>query len=263
MSQYVGGIIKGESSGESAILIAASDTPAVIKARADKICDGISDQVEINEGLSMADTVVLAPGTYIVDGSIVMGSNKSLIGSGVGSVIKIKDGLNADINVITNADTTNGNDHIVIKDLKLDGNSANNTSGTQNGIYFVKVAPSGTTPGCKIVNCFIENFRNTGIYLESSSNNTISGNTCLENSQDANNTYDDINVTDNCDYNNIQGNTCRAGGLTNKPRYGIRINTSDCDGNMVTNNDIRNDGFGTGSFSDAGTGTVTTAGNRT
>jgi len=32
---------------------------------------------------------------------------------------------------------------------------------------------------------------------------------------------------------------------------------------LVTNNDIYDDGFGTGSFNDAGTATVTAAGNRT
>jgi parallel beta-helix repeat protein len=103
-----------------------------------------------------------------------------------------------------------------------------------------------------------------GIYISDVSiNNTIIGNTCTENSQSANNTYDDIIVEVDSDYNNIQGNTCRAGGLANKPRYGINISNADCDGNLVTNNDLYNDGFGTGSFNDAGTGTVTAAGNRT
>jgi len=101
-----------------------------------------------------------------------------------------------------------------------------------------------------------------GIFLASSSNNTIIGNTLTENSQSANNAYDDIYL-ESSDYNNIQTNTCRAGDLTNKPRYGINISNAACDGNLVTNNDIYNDGFGTGSFNDAGTGTVTVAGNRT
>jgi parallel beta-helix repeat protein len=102
-----------------------------------------------------------------------------------------------------------------------------------------------------------------GIYVYSSSNNTIVGNTSIENSQSSNNAYDDIRTAYYSSYNNIQGNTCRAGALTNKPRYGINIAASTCTGNLVTNNDIRNDGFGTGSLNDAGTGTVTTPGNRT
>jgi len=102
-----------------------------------------------------------------------------------------------------------------------------------------------------------------GIYLYSSNNNTVTGNTCIANSQESTNSYDDICVLNDSDYNNIQGNTCRAGTLANKPRYGINITSADCDGNMVTNNDLHNDGFGTGSFNDSGTGTVTAAGNRT
>jgi parallel beta-helix repeat protein len=102
-----------------------------------------------------------------------------------------------------------------------------------------------------------------GIYLHGSNNNTITDNICIANSQEATNTYDDIQICDDSNYNNIQGNTCRAGTLTNKPRYGINITSSDCDGNLVTNNDLYNDGFGTGSFNDSGTGTVTTPGNRT
>jgi len=101
-----------------------------------------------------------------------------------------------------------------------------------------------------------------GIYLSVSSDNTISGNTCIANSQLSTNTDDDIIVAGNSDYNNIQGNTCRAGTLTNKPRYGINIADATGDGNLVTNNDLYDDGFGTGSFNDAGTGTVTVAGNR-
>ena len=93
--------------------------------------------------------------------------------------------------------------------------------------------------------------------------NTVVGNTCIGNSQGDNNTSDDIYITNNSDYNNIQGNTCRAGGLVNKPRYGINISGANCDGNLVTNNDLYDDGFGTGSFNDVGTGTVTVAGNRT
>ena len=102
-----------------------------------------------------------------------------------------------------------------------------------------------------------------GIYLFSSNNNTVTGNTCIANSQESTNSYDDICVINDSNYNNIQGNTCRAGTLANVPQYGINIASADCDGNVVTNNDLYNDGFGTGSFNDSGTLTVTAAGNRT
>lgn len=61
-----------------------------------------------------------------------------------------------------------------------------------------------------------------------------------------------------CVYNNIQNNTCRTGGSS--VPYGIRIN-SGCTGNIVTNNDLTSSGS-SASLSDAGTGTITAAGNR-
>jgi hypothetical protein len=48
--------------------------------------------------------------------------------------------------------------------------------------------------------------------------------------------------------------------LTNKPAYGIRINNVNCTGNFVVNNDLYTGG--TTAYSDAGTSTNTTAGNR-
>jgi len=101
-----------------------------------------------------------------------------------------------------------------------------------------------------------------GIYISGGNNNNVVGNICTANSQDANNDADDICLNNDANYNNVQGNTCRAGALTNKPRYGINIANANCDGNLIANNDLYNDGFGTGSFNDIGTGTVTVAGNR-
>lgn len=101
-----------------------------------------------------------------------------------------------------------------------------------------------------------------GLTFQRASHNSINSNVCLENSQNLTNTYDDIYVYSNSDYNNIQSNTCRAGVLVAVPRYGINIADNTCDGNLVTNNDIYNDGFGTGTLNDAGTATVTAAGNR-
>jgi len=85
--------------------------------------------------------------------------------------------------------------------------------------------------------------------------NTIADNTCLENSQDATNTYDDISVQSSTSYSTIQGNNCRAGILANKPRYGINVVAGDCLENLVIDNDLYDDGFGTAPFNDVGTGT--------
>ncbi len=56
----------------------------------------------------------------------------------------------------------------------------------------------------------------------------------------------------------VQVNICRQGADT---RYGIRVEAAATD-NFVSNNDLRNAG-NTADYSDVGTGTITTAGNRT
>jgi len=102
-------------------------------------------------------------------------------------------------------------------------------------------------------NCQLNGYH--GIYTKTSHHNTITGNFASENSQDTDNTYDDI-CLDASDYNNIQGNTCRAGGETNKPRYGINVSGATCDGNKIINNDLYDDGFVTAPYNNAGTGTI-------
>ena len=261
-------------------IVAASDS--LETGRADYICDGISDEDEINAAIgalpSYGGVVYLLEGTYVVDGAITIDkSNVALIGAGAGTVIKIKDGYNADIDVIS-ADTK---DHLLIANLKIDGNKANQTAGAMRGIWFDTVTDS------KIVHCWVEDMLGSvGVVLEASSNNTISGNTCQGNgrhgialytssnnntvtgntcrgnSQEEDNHFDGIIISSNSDYNNVQGNTVRHAGGAKQHRYGIRVNSSDCDGNLITNNDLYLAGK-TANLSDAGTGTVTASGNRT
>lgn len=70
-------------------------------------------------------------------------------------------------------------------------------------------------------------------------------------------TYSGILLKDDTNECNVQGNTVRSSDL----KYGINISTADCDDNLVTNNDLLNSAV-TASFNDAGTGTITVAGNR-
>jgi len=141
------------------------------------------------------------------------------------------------------------------------GNGSNATLNHWGSGIFVIRSSGNNISG----NVCIENYHD-GICISEfsgapSDGNNISNNNCKSNSQEVDATYDNISVLGDSNYNNIQKNTCRQGSLVNKPRYGISINSTDADGNIVTNNDLYNSGV-SGSFSDAGTGTVTTAGNR-
>lgn len=378
------------------IIVAASNSKN--RGRADYVCDGVSDQTEINSALTalgvVGGKVVLLEGTFNVTGAINVPSNCTLEGQGNGTVLQIPNAQNATFNVIQNSDRTNGNTGIFIANLKIEGNKANNTAGTQIGVLFQRATLS------TIQNVIIQNMRNQGIqfysadnnmivgntvqmnaygifcvtagnnnntimgntiksntnegisisigdkniiadnivqtngsggidagnsnynvitgnrcegntlygikvsgdynsvtgnvcqtngsdgiymsssnfnvlsgsicqannrhgiYLSDSSNNTIIGNSLIENSQITHNTNDNIILAGASNNNNVQSNTCRQGALTNKPKYGINISASTCTGNLVTNNDLTAGGA-TGTFSDAGTGTITTAGNKT
>jgi len=320
--------------------------------------------------------ISVSEGVYIIDGSIVLPSYVALDGQGSNTVIKIKNSLNANINVITNADPTGGNSGITVSNLKIDGNKANQTAyPTQRGVYFVKVTnskvmflnvinlytsgihmytdntdntitgntcqgnkygmtmggfcygntitgntcqgneygmtmgnPGGSCNGntitgntcqgntllgmwiiasndntvsgntcqgnvnnginlsnlCKnnvVVGNTCQGNDRHGIYVEYSNDNTITGNACIENSQVANNTYDDISIVEGSSYNSVTNNTCRKGALTNAPRYGIRIDSSYCNGNLINGNDCYTGGV-TAGISDAGTSSNFGSGNR-
>ena len=167
------GIGGGAAAAAAALVVAAENTPKALKTRADFTCDGISDQEEINQALSQGGIVVLCPGTYVIDGPIIMPSYSRLMGSGISTIIRLRDRYNADINLIRNSDLENGNTGIIIENLMIDGNKANQEGvPTQNGIYFYKVDSS------TISSCYIKNFINYGILLEESNKCEILGNIC-------------------------------------------------------------------------------------
>jgi len=183
---------KPTGGGDAYLTVAAADTPATLKGRADYTGDGAhdmgdvaGDEAEINTALGAADTVILCPGTYWVNNPISLASGKSLIGSGPGTVIKIRDSKNANLDIIVNSDTTDGNERILITRLKLDGNKGNNASGTQYGIHLVKVGPRTwdgggyyvyNAFGVTILNCLAEDFRSGAIYLNYCNNGLVQGN---------------------------------------------------------------------------------------
>lgn len=99
-----------------------------------------------------------------------------------------------------------------------------------------------------------------GIYF-GGSDNIVSNNICSENSQKEHNVYSNITLDAGGSYNSVQNNNCRRGILAKQPKYGIAIIDTNCIGTMVTNNDLYQSGA-TGSYSDGGTSTKTSATNR-
>jgi parallel beta-helix repeat protein len=100
-----------------------------------------------------------------------------------------------------------------------------------------------------------------GIRLIASNNNNIMDNLCVDNSQSADNTYENIFLDTTSANNNVQGNTCRMVSATLRPKYGLRAGTSTT-GNLIVNNDLLNSGA-TSNLSDTSTTNVKTiSGNR-
>lgn len=100
-----------------------------------------------------------------------------------------------------------------------------------------------------------------GIIIQTCSDTSVVGNNVYDNSQTTNNTYDGILLTGNVLRACVQCNKVRGDAVGNKHRYGINIAAAGDTDNLVTNNDLLGSSV-SGSLNDAGTGTITAAGNR-
>jgi len=217
--------------GDSCYVLAATDTPTTVKNRADGTCSATSAETEINTAFATYDTVILTEGTFVVDGSITPGAGQSLIGSGPGTIIKIKDATNAYLEVVFIYNVAN----TLVSNITFDGNRANQTAGDMYGVVwytathaiishcwfnnFRKDAMRARTD-CKygvVANCIFDNndygpsiesgseyitvhdcvirrSQYSGLYISSASNIALKNNIVLESSQITNNTWPDIKI---------------------------------------------------------------------
>jgi parallel beta-helix repeat protein len=237
------------------------------KSMADFVCDGVNDQIEINQAINSLPTgggrVVLLEGTYYISGSIsISKSNVILEGQGDSTVIYLVDGANAHCIV------SSGVSNIKISNLKIDGNKGNQTVNV-NGIYL------NNGSNITIEKCTITNAKFMNIYLDSLSNNVIKN--CLisgsgaiglfvYNSQNAiitgnivnnsgtvgiyvdftnygivscNISYSNLNngiLVEDCNYIEVSNNISR-----NNTNYGIIVNNSS--NSIITNNHCLNNTY--------------------
>ncbi len=220
---------KWQSNGKATTkIVAASNSPQTIKDNADYVADGTGDQAEINAALTAAagGKVYLAEGTYTIAASISVPNDTTLAGSGAATVITVPNSFNSSINALTNSTTGGNGKGVVIQDMKLDGNRANQASGSMRGIYFTGIgsgADSSAVQGGKISNVHADNWNTHGIYVTSSANSAITGNS-------AQNSYTGIEVNASAQVT-ITHNAAR-GGAT-----GIRV-TSNTGVATVSNNTV-------------------------
>jgi len=197
----------------------------------DYLCDGEDDQEEIIRALNaLPETggeVVILDGIYNITASInILKNNVSIRGNGNATILKRKYNSTDTESGPTAMGliTLNGKSGCKIQGLQIDGNK-----GTYKANY------------------------NCGIYLYSSSGNTITGNTCT------NNNYDGIHLTSSSNYNTVTDNTCNnnsvgiflysssnntvTGNTCNNNIDGIYLHSSS-NNNTITSNTCNNDDFG-------------------
>lgn len=147
---------KGFPTSSAKVMVAASDSNS--KQKADYICDGVNDEVEINAAIASIGTVggvvVLLEGTYYLGARVYVAStikNLWLIGYGA-KLISPSSGV---VNSVLRFHPNNDNENINIIGLDIDGNA--------NSIGGIGFASNGGS----IRDCYIHNVANgDGILLD-------------------------------------------------------------------------------------------------
>ena len=209
----------------------------------DYLCDGTNDQEEIIQALNdlpaTGGEVVILDGTYNITASInIPKDNVSLRGNGNTTILKrMYNSTDADSgSTAKGLITLNEKSGCKIQGLQIDGNKATYTASYNYGIYLYSSSDSTVTGNT----C---NNNNYGIYQYSSSNNTVTGNTCNNNSTG-------IRLDSSSD-NTVTGNTCN-----NNNNYGIYL-LSSSSYNTVTGNTCNNNNYGICLLSSSSYNTVT------
>lgn len=261
------------------VVVAAAGSVAADKANADFVCDGSDDGATINLARDAAGSgrVVLLEGYYRIDGAFPDMGNVELVGMGPGThletysvVYGVKSwGLVADLQVTEITPVAGGGAGIYSF-----GQSARIERCITNGF---NEAIGGNTDtavvGCTANTSTLYGIRGAGRILRNkvksgqgngiavtADDTLVQGNLVVECGLATNNVYAGILLEATCDRANVQGNTVRKAAAGNATKYGIEVVAGATD-NYVTNNDLKNSGA-TASFFDAGTGTITAAGNR-
>lgn len=226
-------------------IVAASNSTQAVKDAADYVSDGTGDQAEINTALTAATggKVYLAEGTYTVSGAITVPNNTTLAGSGTNTLITIPNGQNGSYGFVENTDQTTGTS-VAVRDLRIDGNKANQTAGGTQGVVLINMG-SSTRAGGEIANVVVSNlYSGTGLTAVGTGNR-ITGNYVYGNDGDGIEIDGDGNaITSNSSYGNNSGIAVYTG--TGNSITGNTIQTSsyagieiDGDGNIISNNNIQ------------------------
>ena len=208
------------SSKRTARFTVGTSTAGWTTADCDYLCDGTADQVEIIAALNALPAgggeVVILDGTYNITASIDIPKNiVSIKGNGDATILKRMFNSSVRDGVITLTSRSG----CKIANLKIDGNKIRYNNGNNCSIYLDSSSDNTVTGNT----C---NNNINGIFLNSSSNNTVTCNTC--NSSGASGIY--LSASSN---NTVTSNTC------NSNNFGIYLSSSSSN-NTVTGNICNN-----------------------
>lgn len=202
-------------------------------------CDGTADQTEINAAITAlgatGGAVILLDGTFAITASVTLASNVALVGQGAGTLLRVPNGHDADLHVIY----ANAKSNLLITNLQIDGNYANQTAGNMDGIYFYSVDKS------MVVNNWIHGLNKpdwdfdwpnaADINLHISTNNIIAGNIVGWGKPGAVDLGAGILLAEGSDYNVVDGNVVDSGSL-------VGISLIDASNNTITGNTCQGNG---------------------
>lgn len=227
---------------------------------ADFVCDGTNDHVEIQQAIdnlpSGGGSVYLREGTYNIGATINLNNNVTLSGAGAGTWLYLANNVDDDVIYGT------GLDNLLVADLRIYGNGANNTGG--HGIYILNAwkfriedvwVENCDKDGINLTFCWYSTVSNSildgngqyGITVAGASQNVnVVGNICFGNEYDGiyvdyslwttitgntteGNTYSGILLW-HAEHNTVTGNTSQGNG-----EHGIYLYSSS-DNNTVTSN---------------------------
>lgn len=216
------------------VTVAPSDATQSVKDASDYVADGTSDQVEINAALSNAagGEVYLHKGTFTADATIPVPNNTTLRGAGRGTVITLPNSVATPFKLITNSTTDGSGTGVVVKDLRLDGNKANQSADT-SGIWMNNLGATTETASSmkslSISNVWSTNWYTAGIVIEDTRNASISNVTASYN--------DYVNVI----FYNSAYSTLVDSSMENSGSYNVLLayNTRQ---NIITGNLLKNSG---------------------
>jgi len=178
------------------IVVAASNSIDPTLAPAAYRCDGVADQVEINNAITalgaIGGTVILLEGTYNTTASItITRSNVTLMGMGHGTIIDV---AGAAVHGIVVGNGATHYENVIIQDLKVDGTHA---TGVSYGIYVWGPAANEIT-NVRIVRCWVYDFPSRNIFFSNVNHSSI---LLCRSEVDGTGIY-----LSTCDYNTIYGN---------------------------------------------------------